>query len=212
MSSILILGGGGHAKVLLDCLLPDKKNSILGILEVDPQLVGKTVLGIPVIGCEEDILQNYSPSSVQLVNGVGSVCIAMQRKKIFDKFKKSGYSFVNVIHPTAYIGEDVFLGEGVQLMAGSIVQPGSRIGNNVIVNTQSTIDHDCAIGDDVHLAPGVICCGDVIIGNGTHVGCGAVLLQGVKIGEQCLIAAGAVVVHDINIKSKVAGIPARSME
>jgi sugar O-acyltransferase (sialic acid O-acetyltransferase NeuD family) len=207
-NSVLILGAGGHAKVLIDTLRTQKNISVLGILDTNPKLIGTKVLDIPVLGSEEEILAQYSPDTVQLINGMGSVGLPIQRAALFNKFKKSGYQFLTVIHPTAYVGAGVILGEGTQLLAGSIVQVGTEIGANVIVNTRAAIDHDCHIGDHVHVAPGVTCCGSVIVEQISHIGCGAVLMQGIKIGEQSLIAAGAVVIRDVSKGSKVAGVPA----
>lgn len=209
---IFILGAGGHSKVLLDCLSINKNITILGILDINHQLHGKSILGISVLGNENEILKKYTPSSVKLVNGIGSTGLTTTRKNVFIKFKNLGYDFLNVIHPSSYVSQDVIIGEGVQIITRSIIHPGCRIGNNVIINTHVSVDHDCHIGDHVHLAPGVICCGDVTIGKGTHVGSGAVLLQGIHIGDHCLIAAGAVVTRDLVSVSKVAGVPARIME
>ena len=210
--SVFILGAGGHSKVLIDSLRFKEHIQILGVLDIDPQLMGKKILGVNVLGSEHEILKQYLPHSVQLVNGIGSVGPTVGREQIFQKFKSFGYSFLTIIHPTAYVGQEVILGEGVQLMAGSIVQPGSEIGDNVIINTNASVDHDSFIGNHVHLAPGVICCGSVKIDSGTHAGCGVVIRQGVHIGKNSFIAAGAVVVKDINVGSKVAGVPAKSME
>ena len=184
----------------------------MGILDINQQLHGKTILGFSVINGEDDILKKYSPLEIKLVNGIGSVRLPTLRENVFNKFKKAGFSFLNVIHPTSYLGQDVLLNEGIQAFAGSIIQPGCRIGDNVIINTSASIDHDCSIGNHVHLAPGVVCCGNVTIDEGTHVGSGAIILQGTHIGNHCLIGAGAVVTHDIAAASQVAGIPARIME
>src|SRR3990167_7590634 len=206
--SIYMLGAGGHTKVLLDCLRFQKNITVLGILDIDQKCIGHSILGVPVVGEEDEILKNHSPNAIQLVNGIGSTGLTAQREFIFNKFKNFGFQFFNVIHPTAYIGSDVILGEGVQLMASCIIQPGSRIGSNVIVNTNASIDHDCDIADHAHIAPGVICCGEVTIGYRAHIGSGAIVKQGITIGEQSLIAAGAVVIRDIISRSKVAGVPA----
>ncbi|OGT37986.1 MAG: hypothetical protein A3F11_03175 [Gammaproteobacteria bacterium RIFCSPHIGHO2_12_FULL_37_14] len=210
--SIFILGSGGHAKVLLDCLSRNDSVAVLGFLDNNQQMDGKIISGIPVYGHEEEVLKRYSPLLIQLVNGIGSVGIPTQRKAIFKKFKNAGYRFFNVIHPMAYIGQEVTLGEGVQIMAGSTIQPGCHIGSNVIINTHTAVDHDSYIDDHVHLAPGVICCGDVKIGEGTHIGSGAIIIQGIEIKEHCLVGAGAVVVRNIIMGSKVSGIPARVTE
>lgn len=207
-----IIGGGGHAKVLLDCLRFKNNIHVKGILDIDRGRVGHSILGITVLGHEDEILKKYTPGSIKLINGVGSIGLTTQREKIFNKFKEAGFHFLSVIHPTVYIGAEVSLGEGVQLMAGCTIQPGCSIGNNVIINTHAAIDHDSKIADHVHIAPGVTCCGEVSIGMGSHIGCGAVIRQGIQVGERSLIAAGSVVVHDIGSHSKVAGVPAKSME
>src|SRR3990167_2305685 len=194
---VFILGAGGHAKVLIDTLGSNNNINILGIADINPTLQGRSILGIPVVGDDNEILKKYPPSSIKLVNGIGSVGSTSIRKNVFVKFKNLGYSFLNVIHSTSYIAKEVTIGEGAQVITRSTIHPGSSIGNNVIVNTHASIDHDCHIGDHVHLAPGVVCCGGVTIGEGTHVGSGATILQGIHIGDHCLIAAGAVVTKNL---------------
>lgn len=210
--NLFVLGAGGHAKVLLDCLLDNQHVNVLGILDRNPALKGEKLLGIPVLGHEDDILKNYPVAFAQLVNGIGSIGLASPRQTIFSQFKQQGYQFFSVIHPKAYVAREVIIGEGAQLMAGVVIQPGCKIGNNVIINTHAAIDHDCEIMDHVHLAPGVTCCGNVSVGYATHVGCGAVIKQNVKIDEQCMIAAGSVVVKNVTMGSKMAGVPAKNME
>lgn len=210
--SVFILGAGGHTKVLLDCLLSYDHINILGILDINVALQDQTLKGIPIFCNEQDFLQSHTPETMKLVNGIGSIALPLQRLNIFKKFKNKGFDFVSAIHSHAYIAKDVILGEGVQIMAGSIMQSGCQIGNNVIINTRASIDHDCHVGDHVHLAPGVVCCGDVIIGEGSHIGSGAVILQGITIGNNSLIAAGAVVTSHCRAFSRIAGVPAKEME
>lgn len=204
---VLLLGSGGHAKILIDCLhqLPDIE--ILGMLDTDPTRIGQQVLGEHVLGTEE-IIEKYSPEEVCLVNAIGSSSLPTSRQKLFTKFKLLGYSFLSVIHPAAIISKDISLGEGAQLMAGSIVQPGCAIGDNVILNTGASIDHDCQIGNHVHIAPGVVCSGSVIIGDCSHVGVGSVIIQNISIGAHCLVGAGAVVIKNFTDNSKIVGVPA----
>lgn len=209
---VLVLGAGGHAKVLLDSLTSNKEIKILGLLDIDPRLEGKRVLGYPVFVNEEEILKKYLPSSIKLINGVGSSGSTLARREVYKKFKTKGYDFLSILHPHAYIGQEITLGEGVQIMAHATIQPGCRLGNNVIVNTRASLDHDGEVAHHVHLAPGSLCCGNVTIGEGTHVGCGAVILQGITLGCDCLVAAGAVVIRDVPSGSKIAGIPAEKME
>jgi sugar O-acyltransferase (sialic acid O-acetyltransferase NeuD family) len=207
-TSVLILGSSGHAKVLIDCLHADSKVDIVGILDINSERHGQTLLGEQILG-SDDLLSQYSSEKVTLVNGIGSVSNNAYRAEIFCKFKGLGYNFLSVIHPKASISSDVILDEGVQLMAGCIIQPGCRIGNNVIVNTHASIDHDCRIKDHVHLAPGAVCSGGVTIERGVHVGTGAVVIQNIVIGKESLIAAGAVVVNNIAPNTKVFGMPAK---
>ena len=97
-------------------------------------------------------------------------------------------------------------------MAGVVIQPGSRIGKNSIVNTKASVDHDCIIGDHVHISPGVTLSGGVTVGSTVHIGSGATIIQGMRIGDNCLVAAGAVVISPLLDSVTVAGVPAKEIE
>lgn len=204
---VIILGAGGHAKVLIDALLAASA-IIAGIVDPEPTLARINILGVPLLG-GDDVVNNYSPSEIQLVNGLGSVGLPDNRQQLFQRFKEMGYKFVTVIHPSAIISTDVVLGEGAQVMAGVVIQPGTHIGINSIVNTRASVDHDCIISDHVHVSPGVTLSGGVTVGAGSHIGTGATLIQGISVGSGCLVAAGAVVTKDIADSAKVRGVPAR---
>jgi UDP-perosamine 4-acetyltransferase len=204
---IIVLGAGGHAKVLISSLLLDNFE-VVGILDNDENKIGQQVLGISVIGNDEAI-EKYSCDSIELVNGVGSVKSTALRKKIFELFKNKGYTFTSVIHPSAIVAFGVKLGEGVQIMAGAVVQAGVCLGNNVIINTKASVDHDCFIENNVHIAPGATLSGEVYVGDGTHLGTGAIVKQGVRIGKNCVIGAGALALKDIPDNETAIGNPAR---
>jgi sugar O-acyltransferase (sialic acid O-acetyltransferase NeuD family) len=204
---IFIVGGGGHAKVLID-MLRLRSMKILGITDTDSIRIGNDVLGISVLGNDE-VLSGYAPESLLLVNGVGSIHLPKTRMTVFEKFKERGFTFATVIHPAAVVAADVVLGEGVQIMAGAVIQPGSRIGMNTIVNTKASVDHDCLIGNHVHLSPGTTLSGGVHIGDVVHLGTGATVIQGVTIGRNSLIGAGSVVVTDVPDNAEFAGVPAK---
>lgn len=204
---VLIIGGGGHAKVLIESL-KSQKIEIYGILEKNPSLIGKKISGISVFE-EKEMLLTHPPSQTVLVNGIGSTATTNQREEVFTTYKRLRYDFLSIIHSTAYIASDVHIGEGLQAMAGSIIQCGSTIGDNVIINTHSSIDHDCEIGHYTHVAPGVTVSGNVKIGIYCHIGTGASIIQGIQIGKCALIAAGSVVIRDIRENQKVCGVPAK---
>lgn len=207
---VIILGAGGHAKVLLDALLLTSI-PVKGITDTAPEKTGSLILGVTVIG-DDDLVFRYAPDFYWLVNGVGSVGSPERRKTVYEKFKKHGYTFAGVLHPSAVVAADVSLGEGVQVMAGAIIQTGSCVGENTIVNTGVRIDHDCVIGAHVHLAPGVTLSGGVRVGENVHIGTAAAVVQGVAIGESAVIAAGAIVTNDIPPGAMAMGVPARVVQ
>jgi len=205
---VIVVGAGGHAKVLIDALKLCSCE-VIGIVDADPHKKGVHILGIPVIGNDE-IVFSHNPDSVLLANGLGSVAKMSLRQRTFERFQLQGYHFTSVIHPSAVIASDVELAEGVQIMAGAVIQAGCKINANSIVNTRASVDHDCHIGAHVHIAPGVTLSGGVSVGDASHIGTGATVIQGVTIGKECLVAAGSVLLHDISEGITVMGVPARS--
>ncbi|MNX97894.1 putative acetyltransferase EpsM [compost metagenome] len=206
---VLLLGAGGHARVIIDTL-QCLGVSILGVLDAAVEMHGQSILGVPVLG-GDDLLADFSPSSVELVNGLGSIANTTARRGLFHRQKSQGFRFSTVVHPSAVVSPQAQLLEGAQVMAGAVIQTGCRIGVNVLVNTGALVDHDCTIGDHVHLAPGVTLSGGVEIGDGVHVGTGATIIQGRHIGNESLVAAGAVVVDHVAMKTLVMGVPAREV-
>lgn len=203
---VIVLGAGGHAKVLIDALLASSA-AVAGITAPGPLPADACVLGVPVMG-GDDVISGFPPAEVRLVNGLGSIGLPVRRRQLFENFKDRGYTFATVVHPSAVIAADVVLGEGVQVMAGAVIQPGCRIGCNAIINTRASVDHDCIIGNHVHISPGVTLSGGVSVGEATHIGSGATAIQGISIGTGAIVAAGAVVVKDVQAGAKVRGVPA----
>jgi sugar O-acyltransferase (sialic acid O-acetyltransferase NeuD family) len=206
---VIILGAGGHSKVLIDALRLQSVE-IIGLVDADPNKKGQRLMGVPIIGSDEEVMM-YSPQKIRLVNGIGSVRVNLLRRQLFEKFKSKGYQFEKVVHPSAIIGAGITLSEGAQVMAGAIIQAGSRIGMNSIINTGSSVDHDCLIGNHAHISPGAVLSGGIVVGENAHIGTGAVVIQGVQIGDNSLVAAGAVVIRNVLNDEMVAGVPAREL-
>jgi UDP-perosamine 4-acetyltransferase len=180
----------------------------LGIVAPTP---AQSVLGVGVIGDDKRVL-GFDSREVRLVNGMGSVADSTKRAQIFDKFRGLGYRFATIVHPSAVVSKHAEISEGAQIMAGVVVQPGARLGLNCIINTCASIDHDCNIGDHVHIAPGVTLSGGVIIASRAHVGTGATVIQGVRVGEKAIVGAGAVVIRDVPDAFVVVGVPAQTIK
>lgn len=197
---IILIGAGGHAKVLIDCM-KKLRLEILGAVS----LTGKepSILGVSILG-DDSVVFQHDPSDIYIVNGIGMLPgkTSSLRQEAFLHFKEAGYSFLTLVHPSAVIGLDVSLGEGVQVMAGSVIQSSVHVKENTIINTRASIDHDCMIDKHCHIAPGVVLSGHVSIKDSVHIGTGASIIQGVTIGENSVIAAGAVVYKNIPANTK----------
>lgn len=203
---VIIIGAGDHAKVLLDILLEQNIN-VIGLTDRNIAK-GTLIYGVSVIGDDSELLK-YKPNEIELVNGIGSVGNTSLRQRVFVSLKEKEYVFKTVIHSSAIISKRAKIGEGVQLLAGSIVNTEAEIGDNTIINTKSSVDHGCVIGKHCHIAPGCTFSGCVNVGDGSHVGTGTSIIQGINIGENVLIGAGSVVIHDISDNEKAFGVPAR---
>lgn len=206
---LIVLGAGGHAKVLVGALLK-LGEKIVGLLDRDVDRHHGHVLGIEILG-DDLMLTRFPPARTRLVNGLGSMRAVTVRRTIYDRWCAAGYRFVSVIDPHAVLAADVLCGIGVQVMAGAILQPGIRLGDNCIINTGAVVDHDCTIGAHAHIAPGAVLSGGVTIGAAAHVGTGASIIQGISIGAGAVVGAGATVIRDVEPGDKVAGCPARSI-
>ncbi len=206
MKPVIVLGGGGHAKVVVDALLV-AGFEVPGFLDRNPSI--KTLLGLKQLGdATPSSIKAWLPTEVQLANGFGFIGKGRLRRDQFERWKHAGFSFLTLCHPETVLGSGVDLGEGVQVMAGTIIQPEAVIGDNSIINTRAVIEHDCHIGKHVHIAPGVTLSGGVRVGDNTLIGVGAIVIEGMEIGKNCIVGAGSVVVRDVPDDTRVMGVPA----
>ncbi len=208
MERIIILGGGGHARILIRLIKAIARYEISGIL--DPSLKKESmVVDVPVLGGDDLLSMQIKEGIMLACIGVGSVEDNSKRTGLYQTVKETGFSVPCLIHPKSVVKEnEVNISEGVQVMAGAIIQTGSSIRENTIINTGAIIEHDCVIGKHVHICSGVVISGGVTIGDSTFIGAGATIIQGIKIGNNSVVAAGAVVINDVGDGFKVKGVPA----
>jgi len=193
---IVLVGGGGHCKVVIDAIRKEGLYSICGI--TDATLIkGVSILNAKVLGTDDMLLSLYKEGVRHAFITVGSLGDCSVRLSIFEKLKRIGFNLPVVAHPSAVIASDVEIGEGAFIGANVTINPGTKIGKNAIINTRSSIDHDCEIGSFVHIAPGAILSGGVKVKEGAHVGTGAKIIQYLKIGHNAFIAAGNTVTKNV---------------
>jgi len=209
LTKVIILGAGGHAKVVAEILRLSGKYDLIGLL--DPALSGRIVGGLPVLGGDELLPRLKSEGVSAVFVGVGGIGDNMTRTKLFEKAISMGFTPINAIHPSAIISSSARVGCGVAIMARAVINSEAEIGDNVIINTGAVVEHDCRIEAHVHVSPGAILCGGVVVSRSAHIGAGAVIRQGINIGEFAGVGAGAVVIRDVEASTTVAGVPAHEL-
>ena len=200
MRKLAIIGASGHGKVVADIA---RRNGYKEIVFLDDNDSIHECGGYPVIGKSSEA----GTIDADVIIGIGNAGV---RKQILESIPDE--KLVTLIHPDAVIAEDVAIGKGTVVMAGAVINPGVRIGKGCISNTCSSVDHDCVVGDYVHIAVGSHLCGTVSVGNGTWIGAGATVSNNVSICSGCMIGAGAVVVNDIQESGTYVGVPARRID
>ncbi|NLM27576.1 MAG: acetyltransferase [Clostridiaceae bacterium] len=207
---ILLVGGGGHCKSVLDSLLILNEYDEIGIIDKDEK-AGNTIMGIPVLGSDDDLPALYDAGYQYAFVTVGSAGKPSLRIKLFELVCKLGFTIPNIIDPSAIVSKYSVLEKGIFIGRQSIVNAGAVVGKGAIINSGAIIEHDCRIGAFAHIAPGVVLGGGVTVGDNTHIGLNAAVKQNVCIGSDTIVGMGSVVTKDIKSGVKAYGNPCREM-
>lgn len=205
----VILGCGGHGRVVLDILVNAGDYEVTGFVDSNPRVAGRRIDGVPVLGHPDDlprICEEHHARCAIVAIGNNGV-----RRAFADQLEAMGLRLINAIHPSANLARNVSLGTNIVIAAGALVCAHCQIGDSVILNTGCIVDHETLIGTATHVCPGARIAGRVTVESGAFVGIGATIIQSLRIGCEAIIGAGAVVIHDVAPLSTVVGVPAREI-
>jgi UDP-perosamine 4-acetyltransferase len=203
---VVVVGGGGHARVILDILAQAEEFEVAGFTSRDAEEQTTAVSGYSRLGTDDALPELFRSGIRHAFVAVGD---NKRREMCFRELSSRGFTLVNVISRHAVISPRASLGLGVGIMPGAVINTGSVIGDGVIINTNASVDHDCRIGAFAHIAPGTTLAGNVTVGSGALLGVGSRVIPGITIGANSTVAAGAVVIHDLPAGVLAAGVPAR---
>ena len=197
---VVLIGAGGHAKVVADAVLASR-GEVAGFYDDAPNPAAALVVpGAVHLGP----ISGASAENRPVVVALGA--LGLRREAIG---ACAGCAFTGVVHPEAVVSRSASVEPGALVAARAVINPGARIGPHAIINTGAIVEHDCSVGENAHIGPGAILSGGVVIGADTLIGSGAVVLPGVVIGSGCVIGAGAVVTDSLEDGSRAVGVPAR---
>lgn len=202
MTDLIIIGYGGHAKVIEDCVKSDSKYSILGYIDLIDYNNH-----LKYLGEDKSIINimNKYPNA-QYVIGIGDIHI---RQKLIEHYQNYEIMYAIIKHHTAVVSNNTIIEEGTVIFPMAVVNSGSSIGKHAILNTGSIIEHDNIIGSNVHIAPRVVTGGQVRIGTNTLVGLGACIRNNILVGNNCIIGCGSVVIKNVIDGDTIVGNPAK---
>lgn len=198
---VAVIGAGGHAKVVAAALLAVGHN-VIGFYDDNSQKWGEDIFGIPIVGPISDLTAQKCDRAII---GLGSNQVRKQLATTMD------LNWITVIHPFSWVHPEVSLGVGTIVCAGAIVQPGAKIGSHVIINTKASVDHDCMVGDYVHIAVAHLA-GGASADEGAFLSLGSTVLPGLNIGAWAHLGAGSLATKNILAGCTAVGNPARTIK
>lgn len=202
MKKVILVGGGGHALSLIECI--ENLAEIAGYSDVAPC----TQIPIPYLGTDDDVLAHFSPKEYQIHHTLvytTEVNLRLRTNLIQKYMAYEGHTFTA---PTSIITHNCKIGEGCAIMHRAVVNH-ATMGRHCIVNTGAVIEHGVTLGNNVFIGPSAVICGDVTIGDNVLIGAGSIIRDGIKICAGATIGMGAVVTQDIDHSGVYMGIPAK---
>ncbi|MBQ2982949.1 MAG: acetyltransferase [Lachnospiraceae bacterium] len=205
MKDILIIGCGGHAKVVYDVIEQAKNYNIVGFIseKKDNKFEYR---GKKAIGTDEQLIELYKSGIQHAVVGIGYLGDSQVRDRVYTKLKKIGFEIPALVDITAKLAADVKIGEGAFIGKGAIINSNAIIDDMAIINSGAIVEHDCKVGQFSHVSIATNLCGSVVVGHHTFIGAGTTIIQCVAIGNNVVVGAGSTVLNDISSNSKVFGI------
>jgi sugar O-acyltransferase (sialic acid O-acetyltransferase NeuD family) len=191
VKGIVLIGGGGHCKSVIDVIEQEGRFEIVGIVD-KPELLGSDVFGYSVIGNDSD-LSNLAKKYQYALVTVGQIKSPSPRIKLFDLAAEAGFILPSIISPNAYVSQRAYIGKGTVIMHNALVNASAKVGRNCIINTNALIEHDSNIADHCHIATNVVVNGGVSVGQGSFIGSGSITKEGVTVSDNSFIKAGIVV-------------------
>lgn len=188
MDKIILIGGGGHCRSVIDVIELENRYSIAGIID-KKELIGKEVFGYKVIGCDDDLQELFKVYKHAIVT-VGQIKSSVIRVKLFNKLKDIGYKLPVITSPLSYVSKHSFIDEGTVIMHHALINAGSTIGKNCIINTKALIEHDSSIEDNCHISTAAVINGGVKVKEGTFFGSNSTSKEAIEIKENSFIKAG----------------------
>ena len=189
MKDVLLVGGGGHCKSVIDVIEQEGKYNIAGIID-KKELLGQKVLGYKVIGCDNDLKQLFEVYKYAIVT-VGQIKSNSLRVKLFHTLKEIGYTLPTIISPFAYVSKHATVKEGTVVMHQALVNADAKIGKNCIINTKALVEHDAVVEDNCHISTGAIINGGVVVKANSFIGSGATTKEYIEVDG--FIKAGSIV-------------------
>ena len=190
MKDIILIGGGGHCKSVVDVIEQECKFEIAGIID-QPELLGSDVLGYSIIGTDSDLDYLAKKYKYAIVT-VGQIKSPLLRIKLFNLAIKAGFVLPSIVSPNAYVSQHASIGNGVVVMHNALINANAIVGDNCIINSKALIEHDCHISKHCHISTNAVINGGVVVESGCFIGSSATTKESIIIQKNSFIKAGSV--------------------